>query len=315
MSNVTSTRRNFFKTAAGTAAATGLLANTNVSHAAKGKDPFTYCLNTSTIRGQNLGIEAEVDTAGKAGYDGIEPWFRTIKAFTDAGGKLKDLRKRIQDNGLTVDSAIGFAKWVVDDEEQRSKGFEEAKRDMDTIAQLGGTRIAAPPAGAPWKETIDPRRAAERYRALLELGDSMGVIPQIEMWGGNGTIGRVSTAIFIAIEADHPKACFLGDAYHTYKGGSGFDGIKLLSGNALKCYHMNDYPADPPRETIRDEHRVYPGDGIAPLTKLFKNFLSINAAPALSLELFNRALWDQDALKVAKTGLAKMKSAVAKAIG
>ena len=37
----------------------------------------------------------------------------------------------------------------------------------------------------------------------------MGVIPQIEMWGGNGTIGRVSTAIFIAIEADHPKACFL----------------------------------------------------------------------------------------------------------
>ena len=272
MSNTTSTRRNFFKTAAGTAAATGLLANTNVSHAAKGKDPFTYCLNTSTIRGQNLGIEGEVDTAGKAGYDGIEPWFRTIKAFTDAGGKLKDLRKRIEDNGLTVDSAIGFAKWVVDDEEQRSKGFEEAKRDMDTIAQLGGTRIAAPPAGAPWKETIDPHRAAERYRALLELGDSMGVIPQIEMWGGNGTIGRVSTAIFIAIEADHPKACFLGDAYHTYKGGSGFDGIKLLSGNALKCYHMNDYPADPPRETIRDEHRVYPGDGIAPLTKLFKNF-------------------------------------------
>ena len=117
MSNTTSTRRNFFKTAAGTAAATGLLANTNVSHAAKGKDPFTYCLNTSTIRGQNLGIEGEVDTAGKAGYDGIEPWFRTIKAFTDAGGKLKDLRKRIQDNGLTVDSAIGFAKWVVDDEE------------------------------------------------------------------------------------------------------------------------------------------------------------------------------------------------------
>ena len=149
MSNITSTRRNFFKTAAGTAAAAGLLANTNVSHAAKGKDPFTYCLNTSTIRGQNLGIEAEVDTAGKAGYNGIEPWFRTIKAFTDAGGKLKDLRKRIQDNGLTVDSAIGFAKWVVDDEEQRSKGFEEAKRDMDTIAQLGGTRIAAPPAGAP----------------------------------------------------------------------------------------------------------------------------------------------------------------------
>ena len=57
------------------------------------------------------------------------------------------------------------------------------------------------------------------------------------------------------------------------RGSSGFDGIKLLSGNAIKCYHLNDYPADPPRETIRDEHQGLPRiDGIAPLTKLFKNF-------------------------------------------
>jgi len=32
----------------------------------------------------------------------------------------------------------------------------------------------------------------------------------------------------------------------------------------------------------------------------------------LSLELFNRTYWSQDPLSVAKTGLAKMKAAVAK---
>ena len=32
----------------------------------------------------------------------------------------------------------------------------------------------------------------------------------------------------------------------------------------------------------------------------------------LSLELFNRKLWTEDALEVAKTGLAKMKALVAK---
>ena len=38
----------------------------------------------------------------------------------------------------------------------------------------------------------------------------------------------------------------------------------------------------------------------------------MGAAPALSLELFNKDYWKQDALEVAKTGLAKMKAVVAK---
>ena len=314
MQTNSSSRRKFLKTATGTAALGGVLASGALSQAAPAKkNSFKYCLNTSTIRGQELGIEKEIEVAGKAGYDSIEPWFRSIKQYTDGGGKLCDLRKRIEDNGLTVESAIGFAKWIVDDEAQRKEGLEEARRDMDTIAQLGGMRIAAPPAGAPWKDAIAPRVVAERYRTLLEIGREYGVVPQIEMWGGNGTIGRVSTAIQIAIEADHPDACFLGDAYHTYKGGSGFESILLLSPHVLKCYHMNDYPADPPRESIKDQHRVYPGDGVAPLTRLFQNFNAIGATPALSLELFNRDYWKQDALKVAKTGLEKMKAEVAKA--
>ena len=88
-----------------------------VSKAAQdAKSGFRYCLNTSTIRGQELGIEKEVDVAAAAGYDGIEPWIPTLRQFVEKGGKLSDLAKRISDAGLTVDSAIGFAQWIVDDE-------------------------------------------------------------------------------------------------------------------------------------------------------------------------------------------------------
>ena len=45
---------------------------------------------------------------------------------------------------------------------------------------------------------------------------------------------RVGTALFVAIECGHPKACFLGDVYHTYKGGSDFNGLKLLGPQALQ---------------------------------------------------------------------------------
>ncbi|NNE93170.1 MAG: sugar phosphate isomerase/epimerase [Verrucomicrobiales bacterium] len=274
---------------------------------------FKLGLNMSTIRGQELNAASEIDIAGKAGYESIEPWFRKINAYTEAGGKLSELKKRIDNHGLEVNSAIGFAKWIVNDDDRRKDGLEEAKRDMDTIAQLGGTRIAAPPAGVGKDEVISLDDAADRYRALLELGDEMGVVPQIEMWGGNKTIGTVEKAIYIAVRSGNPKACFLGDVYHTYKGRSSFEAIKMLGPHALQTYHMNDYPADPPVETINDSHRVFPGDGIAPMSQILNNFKAVGAYPALHLELFNKEYWAMDALECARLGLQKMKDAIAKA--
>jgi len=304
-------QRRQFLLAAGIVGSTGLSSTGTTSNRRNVNPMFRYCLNTSTIRGQELTIDQEIDIAAKAGYDGIEPWLRDINDYVAKGGQLKDLQKRIADHGLTVESAIGFAKWMVDDNQERSKGLEEAKRDMETIAQLGGTRIAAPPAGAT-TGTLDLQNSAARYKTLLKLGDRMGVVPQIEVWGPVRTLHKLSQAIYIALEAGHPKACVLGDVYHFYKGGSDFDGIRMLGPQALQVFHFNDYPADPPRDTIKDEHRVYPGDGVAPLSDILNNFRAVGAAPALSLELFNRSYWQQDALEVAKIGLEKMKTAVAK---
>ena len=275
--------------------------------------PWKYCLNFSTIRGQNLSIEEEIDVAGKAGYDAIEPWMNKIVAFVERGGSLPELRRRIENHGLSVESAIGFASWIVDDPGARRRGLEIARRDMDLLARIGGKRIAAPPAGVPRDQVVEPEAAAERYARLLALGDETGVVPQVEMWGGNASIGKVGTALYIAIESGHPEACFLGDVYHTYKGGSDFDGLRLLGPRALQVFHFNDYPADPPRESIGDQHRVWPGDGLAPLSEILSIFRSVGAAPVLSLELFHRGYWKMDALEAARTGLARMRASVARA--
>lgn len=54
---------------------------------------FKYCLNTSTIMGQNLGIVQEIEIAAKAGYDGIEIWINSLEKYVAAGGKVADLKK------------------------------------------------------------------------------------------------------------------------------------------------------------------------------------------------------------------------------
>src|SRR5690242_14040856 len=77
--------------------------------------PFGFSLNTSTIREQKVGIVREAEIAAQSGYDAIEPWMGTLDEYVKGGGSLRDLGKRIRDLGLTVESAIGFARWIVDD--------------------------------------------------------------------------------------------------------------------------------------------------------------------------------------------------------
>jgi 2-keto-myo-inositol isomerase len=277
------------------------------------KAGFVYCLNTGTIRGQKLGLAKEIETAAKAGYQGFEPWIEAIDQYARGGGSLKDLRKQISDLGLTVEGAIGFAEWVVDDEGRRAAGLERFKRDMDLVAQIGGKRVAAPPVGANNQSSpsLDLMKAAERYRALCELGDKMGVVPQLELWGSSKNIHTLSEAAFVVVASGHPKGCVLADVFHMYKGGSDFGGLRLLSSQALQVFHMNDYPADPPRERANDSHRVFPGDGVAPMKQIVQHLRASGGRTVLSLELFNQKYYRQDALDVAKAGLEKMKAAVA----
>jgi sugar phosphate isomerase/epimerase len=272
-----------------------------------------FSLNMSTIRGQKLSVPDQVDLAAKAGYDAIEPWIGELRQYEQSGGSLADLRKRIADHGLKVPSAIGFAEWIVSDDNRRAAGLEQAKKDMDLIASIGGTHLAAPPAGATKETNLNLFAAAERFRALIDLGLERGVLPQLEVWGFSTTLSKLGETMLVATESRHEKACVLLDVYHLYKGGSEFNGLRLLSGAAMNCFHLNDYPATPPRDSIKDADRVYPGDGVAPLATMIRDLLATGFRGTFSLELFNPTYWNQDPLTVARTGLEKMKDQVAKA--
>ncbi len=275
--------------------------------------PFRFCLNTATVRGQKLGIVKEIEVAAQAGYQGIEPWVESVQDFVKAGGSLKELRQRVNDSGLTVESAIGFPEWIVDDDARRARGLERAQREMELMAQIGAKRFAAPPAGATDLPKLDLLRAAERYRALLEVSDGIGIVPQLELWGFSKNLNRLGECVCVAMEAAHPKACVLADVFHLYKGGSDFPGMQLLGPEAIQVLHLNDYPSHPPREKIDDSFRVYPGDGAAPLPEILRTLHQTGGQKVLSLEVFNRKYWAEDPLEVAKTGLAKMKAVAAKA--
>ncbi|MDR3108488.1 MAG: sugar phosphate isomerase/epimerase [Planctomycetaceae bacterium] len=301
----TFTRRSFLLTTS-LVAVTPLLATPVTS-----ETTFRFCLNAGTLRGFNLDVVEEINVAAKASYTGIELWVDRLNDYVKRGGSLTDLKKRLGDNGLNFENAMAFFAWVVNDDAKRNNGIEQMKREMTMVRELGCTRIAATASGATNERLDNFTVLGERYRTILQIGESMEVIPQLEIWGGSKTLTTLSDAVAIATAAGHPQAALLLDAYHLYKGGSPFDGLRLLNGKALNVFHVNDYPSNPPRETIQDKHRVYPGDGICPLKKIIKTLNEIGFTGALSFEIFNEEYIANDTpVGVATKGLEAMKKIV-----
>jgi sugar phosphate isomerase/epimerase len=276
-------------------------------------EPFGYCLNTSTIRGNNLDFPGVITAASKAGFHAIEPWIMEIDRYTASGGTLKDLGKRIADAGLTVEDAIAFNSVLDDDETRRAASLEKLKVDMDKVAQIGGKRIAVPPGNSRGPAvTLD--NAARYYREALEMGEKMGVLPLLELWGTHPVLGPLSHGIYVTVGAGRPDASLLLDVFHLYKSGTPFTALKQINGASLHVMHLNDYPQAADPSTLNDSNRIYPGDGVAPLPQILRDLRDNGFRGYFSLELFNKEYWTKSADENLKTAIEKIRAAVRAAL-
>jgi 2-keto-myo-inositol isomerase len=269
-----------------------------------------YALNTSTIRCGALTLPEKIKIAAEAGYDGIEPWVKELDEHVEHGGSLADIGRQLGDRGLATVNLIGFFEWCAPDDEIRRKGLEEARRNFAMAAELGCPYVAAPPFGIHQMTGIDLLGVAARYAELIDIAAEYDVVPVLEFWGMATTLGKLGEALLVAAESGRAAACILADVFHMYKGSGQFHGLDLVGADTIAILHMNDYPADPPRDAIADSDRVYPGDGIAPFPQIVAALDKAGFSGIVSLELFNETYWQQDALTVAKTGLEKTKQAL-----
>ncbi|MGE5447421.1 MAG: sugar phosphate isomerase/epimerase family protein [Bacteroidales bacterium] len=298
------TRRNLFKTAGLATMAAMLPSVAYTSIIEKQNSLFRFSLNTSTIRGQKPGLLRYIDIASKARYDGIELWVDDVKQYLSEGNSANSLKRYLADHDLKVENAIGFAPWLSD------KGFEQMRQDMEMMASIGCTRIAAPVYGMPSDQPLDLMATGLQYKELLALGRQTGVMPLLEFWGASKLLFNMSQAMMICSAANDPDVKILADVYHMFRGNSGYESLKMLRGNVIEVFHMNDFVASIPREKQQDSDRVYPGDGAAPMKQILNDLKNMGGTKVLSLELFNEEYWKQDPLLVARTGLNKMKALV-----
>jgi sugar phosphate isomerase/epimerase len=273
--------------------------------------PWPISMNTSTIRPASL--EEKINVTAKAGYDAIEPWIDDIENHEKAGGNLKDLGKSIQDKGLSVPNVIGLWGCMPEGEEAFQASLPATRERMRRAADIGSQHVAAIP--APDRANFDLKEGARMYRELLRIGrEDYGITVGFEFIGFFKSVHRLGQASAVALDTNDRNACLIADTFHLFRGDSGFNGIRHLQGSFIANFHFNDVPDSPERTAMGDEHRIYPGDGILPLEQLCRDLVAIDYRGPLSLELFNRAHWEQDPYEVAKTGLDKTLAVVHSAL-
>lgn len=264
---------------------------------------FQYSLNSSTIK--TTPILRKIEIAAKAGYAGIELWHDDMDAHVAAGGSIAEIRKCVEDHGLSVPTTIHIHGWFQPAGDEHTKAMDEARRKLENTAAVGAKfAVAGPPHG-----TADRELGKRHYHEMLELGHQFGVRPAFEYLGFIQDLKTIDDAIEIAEGSAHPNACIVLDPFHCYVGGGGVESIAKLSTDQIAVSHFNDAPAEPEPSTQRDPDRVMPGDGAIDLKRYCDLLRDIGYTGFVSLELFREDLWQQDPLEVATTGLEKMRAA------
>ena len=262
---------------------------------------FTLCLNTSTIKPQPL-LE-KIRLAAAAGFAGVELWINDVYEHVGRGGEVSDVEKTLADHGLIVPCAIAVRSWGEAQGPEYPLTLDEVKRRMEMAARLGSPYLVATPP----REPCDLAQISQRYRDLLEIGRQVGVKPTMEYISFFGSVSKLSQAWQIVREADDPDATLILDSFHTYNAGGTLDELRQVPLDKISHYHIDDAAPDKPLGQQTDPDRVMIGEGPLDLRAEIALLREKGYDGTVSLELFNKKLWEQDPLDVLKLGIQRMR--------
>jgi sugar phosphate isomerase/epimerase len=258
-------------------------------------------LNTSTIKPQPL--LGKIQLAAQAGFSGVEIWLNDVYEHVGRGGEVRDVERALADHGLIVPCTIAVRGWAEASDLEYPLMLEEAKRRLELAARLGSPYLVATPPRQP----CDLRQIIHRYQDLLELGRQVGVRPTFEYISFFESIHRLDQAWQVVQQVEDPQATLVLDAFHSWNSGSTLDDLRAIPADRISHYHIDDAAPHLAAGQQTDPDRVMLGEGAINLRAEIAVLREIGYSGTVSLELFNRQLWQQDPLEVLKLGMQRMR--------
>jgi sugar phosphate isomerase/epimerase len=254
-------------------------------------------------------FRAAMEGYAKAGIRAVEPQLTKIREFAQKES-VAAARRLLDDLGLKAVSSSNQLG-LPEPGDARARALEDLKWKVELAQAIGCDRIVAPSTGTgPYSED-DYKRGVDNLREAAEIAKPFGVSIMLEFARTSRFAGSLATALKLVREASHPNVRVMMDTYHFWGGISKFEDLELLRDGELQHLHFEDVPADPPREMQGQPHRVYPGEGIAPLRRIVELLKRKKYAGPASLEMFNPAIQEMDPYQVAMKARAAIEPLIA----
>jgi 2-keto-myo-inositol isomerase len=260
-----------------------------------GASPLFVCMHEASSAG--FDFRAAMEGYAKAGIRAVEVMLTKVREFGEKESPAT-ARRLLQDLGLrpvSCSNQVGLAE----PNPARAKNLEELKWKCELAQSIGGDRLVAPSAARERFTEDDYKRGTDNLREAGEVARPYKVTLMLEFTRLTTFAGSLSTALKLVREADHPNVRLMIDTYHFWGGVSKFEDLELIRDGELHHLHFEDVPAEPPRELLEQRHRVFPGQGIAPLGRILAVLKRKQYAGPASVELFDPAIQAMDPYQVA----------------
>jgi len=222
----------------------------------------------------------------KAGVRAVEVDIAKVQQFaqTESLPKAKQLLDDLGLRAVSSSNHLGF----VDAQAAQFQGLmDQLKAKLEVAQALGCDRIVCPSTSNRAATPDDFKRGAENMVKGGELGKTYGVSLMLEFAKTSMLANSMQTGLQIVREANHPNVRIMMDTFHFYGGVGKLEDLELLRDGELAHLHFEDIPDNPPREAlVSAQHRLFPGDGTAPLKRTIEILKRKGYSGPASMELF-----------------------------
>jgi sugar phosphate isomerase/epimerase len=278
-------RRDFVALAAVPALAQAGFASRAAAQAAGSGDWFV-CMHEATSAEHDF--RTAMEGYARAGIRAVEVDLVKVREFVGAGSQ-QSARRLLEELDL---KPVSSSNQLFLDEPgpRRMQAVEDLKWKVELDAAIGCDRLVIPSAASERHTEDDYAEVVDNLREAAEIARPHGVTLMVEHTRASTLIGNLRTALKVVRAVDHPNLRVMLDTFHFWSGTSKLEDLELLRQGELHHLHFEDVPAEPPVEVFEQRHRVFPGEGIAPLRSIVEVLKRKGYTGPASLEMFDPAV-------------------------
>ena len=270
------------------------------------------CFNQATTM-QNSTLALDLEWCEKAGYDFIEIRLDKLKGYLQ-DHTVADLANFFANSNLKPYSFNALEFISFRDEAGYKEITDGLKFCCETGAAIGCNKTVVVPTFdvGPYSKTEIKEETVRVLRELSDIAAPYGMQLAFEFVGyPNCSVNTLEQAYDIVAAADRANVGFVLDCFHFHAMNSKWEALEAIDPAKLFIFHLDD-SEDLPVGALRDDKRLWPGEGAVDLPRIFGILKAKGYSEMTSIELFRPAYWDLEVPECIKIAYEKTKETIEK---